>query len=280
MNRQELEKKALTFEYLQKINFILRKIRLNDKGMFETASSAEQVEEKVLGKLTVEKVDFPNDGGVFTYYEGLPKMKGFPDGETVERIDEAKKMVMRILWGIYRSSKIKFIFALPVMQTLCENLILSYWEYIKSYRFKPERYCTAVREFYRVFDLLHTWKRVDGESDLWDMIRDDFCITMESDDAYRYRLQIVLPELNKENLRKNPVKELKRLIKLLSDREENEGMKDKWRLVSKYFFLIKFKPKLFKKFIIFLLSLNLEELKMDEDDTYHAKTKVLFNWET
>jgi len=277
MDKKEQEEKALTFEYLQKLNFILKKIRLNDKGMFETATTEEQAEQKTNGKLIVTKVEFPNEGGIFTHFEGVPFMKGYPFGDDVERVDEAKKMAMRQLWGFYRMPKWKFIFLLPVFGVFTKSLVISYWEYIKKYRFKPIRYCQAVREIYTVF--LNLGRELKGEElELWEMIRDDVCLTMESDDAYKFRFQLIIVELNKDNLKKNPVKELKRLIKLLSDREENVGMKQKWTMISKYLFLIRFKPKVFKIFIKFLNEMNLDELKMDENDLCHAKTKVLFNW--
>jgi len=279
MTPQEQEKKALTFEYMQKINFILRKMRYEEKGLFEVVKQGEAPENR--GKLTVEKVDFPETGGVYTHFEGIPPMKGFPDGETVERVDEAKKMVMRILWGFYRMPKIKFFLLVLLrkqMETLAENLMVSYWEYIKKYKFKPIRYCKAVREIYRVFEEMGDPKGEEG-IDLWKMIRDDVCITMESDDAYRYRFQLAIADLNKDELKKNPVGEIKRLIKIISDREENEGMRDKYQMLSRYLFLLRFKPKLFKTIIEFLMRLNIDELKLDSDDLYHAKTKILFNWE-
>jgi len=277
MNRKEQEAKALTFEYLQKINFILKKIRLNDHGMFETASSNEDAEEKMVGKLIVQKVEFPDTGGVLTHFEGNPPMRGYPDGETVERVDEAKKMAMRMLWGFYKMPKIKFLLILPIANQIAENIIISYWEYIKKYRFKTVRYCQVVRELYRVFEIMGKDLN-ENEKEVWEMLRDDVCITAEGDDAYKFRFQIIIKELDKFNLKKNPIKELKRLIKLLSDREEHEGMKQKWEMLSKYLFLMRFKPKLLKVLVAFLVELDLDKLEMDENDLFHAKTKVKFNW--
>ena len=282
MNKQQLLEKAYTFEYLQKINFILKKIRLNDSGMFATKTKEEEEEEKknpdLPKKITVDKVEFPDTGGIRTHFSNTLPINGYPDGDTVERVDEAKKMVMRMMWELHHMPKWRLLFLLPTLKVIMSSWIISYWEYIKKYRFKTIRYCRTVRELYRVFDKLNPSKDREEGSDLWDMIRDDFCLTMEADDAYKYRFQIVFVHLNKDNLKKDAIKEVRRLLKLLADREEGESMKEKWGMFSKYLFLLKFRPKILKTLVAFLNELDLEELKMDDSDIVHAQTKVLFNW--
>lgn len=280
MKHKELLEKAYTFEYLQKINFILKKIRLNEQGMFATRSKEERENPDIPGTISVDKVEFPDTGGIKTYFSTTVPMNGYPDGDTVERVDEAKKMVMRMMWELYRMPKWRALFLLPLLKIIVKSWIISYWEYIKKYRFKTIRYCRAVREIYRVFNKIGLKIKNPADLEMWEMIMDDFCLTMESDDAYKYRFQLIIVNLDKDNLKKNPIKEIRRLLKLLADREEVEGMKEKWGMFSKYLFLLKFRPKILKTLVEFLQELNLKELEMDESDKVHAKTKVSFNWET
>jgi hypothetical protein len=279
MNQEK--QKAATFEYLQKYSFILSKMRLNGSGIFgeEKEVKKEATEEK--GKGIVEKVDFP-DKGLFTYYSNSKyPAKGFPDGESVERLDEAKKMLMRILQGFHGISKIKFLLLIifkSQIEKIAQSLIVSYWEYIKKYRLKPERYCNVSREIYRVFEKMTYGMKVE-HLELWDKIKDNVCMILEFDDAYRYRFQDIITLLDKTEFKRNPIKELKRLFSILEERELGQGMKDKWRMVKKFIFLLKFKKE-FKILKHFILQLNLEELKMDDADLYNASFKPTYKWDT
>ncbi|MEK6880631.1 MAG: hypothetical protein AABY22_13525, partial [Nanoarchaeota archaeon] len=90
-------------------------------------------------------------------------------------------------------------------------------------------------------------------------------------------LYLIAPgQLNKENLKKNLIAELKRLFEILE--KESPKMKDKWTSFKKGLWLLRFKPKLLAEIKDFLLELNLEELIMDEADKYHAAKKQMYDF--
>ncbi len=271
MTQEELkEAQAQAFEYMQKLNFIMKKIRLSESAMFETAPPSKSDNRKI-----VERVEFPNEGGTFTYFEGMKyPVKGFAEGESVERLDEAKKMLMRILKGFNGMSKFKFLFLIifkKQIEEISKSLVVSFWEYIKKYRNKEERYCVTAKELYDVF------KDIDIDIFYRDKIRDNICMLFEYDDAYRYRFQYIIEKLNKEEFKKNPIKELKRLFTILEETETEDSMKAKWRMVRKFIFLLRY-TKYFKTIKEILLKIDNIKIKLDEADLYHARVKPTFKW--
>jgi hypothetical protein len=274
-DKEKTEAKIQTFDFLQKLNFIKKKIRLSEEGMFETVKPEPDPLKK-----SVEKIDFPKEGGIFTYFEGIDlPVKGYADGETVERVDEAKKMAMTMLWGLFRMSKIKFLLLLIFkrqIEELGESLIISFWEYIHKYRPKENRYCKTVREILLLFET--TDYDVENKV-LWHRIKDNICMVLEYDDAYRYRFQDIVEELNKEDFAKNPIKEMKRLFNIIAEREDSDVMRNKWKMISSYVFLLRLKPFFFKKLVEIVSLMELKEVKMDEADRYHAKLKVSYDFD-
>lgn len=279
---KELVIKGLKFEEIAKIDYVLKKIRLNEKGLWETWQGEPPPPLPGDERLEIENIVFP-EKGVLLYFKGIDlPAKGCFEAEAQRRVDEAKKLMMGFLKEISKISKIKlalfYLFFRKEIERILKGFISSYWETIKNYRFKPERYCQAVRELLRVFEEINSG--LEGEEkEFWEKVKDNLCLTLEIDDAYRYRFQLAVGQLNKENLRKNPVKELQRLFQDLMDRETAPEMKAKWRMFQKYVALLRFSPRIFEKIIRVLELLNLGEIKMDEADMYFAKKKLGFNWE-
>lgn len=277
--KQEIERdKAGAFEFVQKINFILAKIRETNVGMMETKPSTDP------NKQTIIKVLFPPEGGVITYFAGLEHpAKGFCYGETVEAVDEVKKTMMAFLTGFFESiskSKLRtLLFALifrKQFETIIRRMVIQLDYRIRRIRQKPERYCISGREFYRVFDLMAIWYpkyAIEIKS-----FRNIFCMGWEYDDAYRYTGQDVLPELNKDRARKDIVGEIKRILDLALERD-NRGLFIKFLQMRKLLFLLKFSKSIRTMVERFFLELNLDRIKMDEDDKFHARYKENYDWD-
>jgi hypothetical protein len=282
-NKREYEKaSAEALEMLRKIDFIIRKQRESNLGMemFRKVS-----DEKKEGKLTksISKVEFPKDGGIISYFsnEEYP-MKGFSCSETVENVDEMKKQGMALLKrlkGILSGNKVKAtLFYLVFRKQINEvgkGFIESLWFLIRRYKSKPFLYCKCVREVYRVFNIFILIEKEDSK-EILAKIRDLTCMTLEFDDAYRYRFQDILSEVNIEQLKKDPVKELNRLLDILISRDES--LKEKWQMVQKFVHLIRFKKDLRVFITRFIDELNMDEIRMDELDLYHCETKQAYLW--
>lgn len=217
---------------------------------------------------TLIEVRLPKEGGIYSYFEGdeFPH-KGFPDVDTCNRLDDVKKLMMAIILILhsFASSYLGFavlvfsyIFLKKPLQKSTEKLIGYFHGTLEPHLLNPIRYCVAVREIYRAFDEKHL------------RIRNLLCMILEFDDAYRYRFQYTLGEINSENLRKNPYKELSRLIQIVVDREKEPRLRDTFKKLKKFLFLASF-FKVRNEIMKILLRLDPDKLKLDEGDRYYAQ---------
>ena len=275
--RQLEEQKAGAFEFMQKINGILAKIRVSDSGMMETKENTDP------NKQVITRVLFPPEGGVITYFDKLEHpCKGFCYGETVETVDEVKKTLMSFLTGFFESmtkNKIKtIIFALlfrKQFEIIAKRLVIQVDYRMRRVLQKPERYCICSREFHRVFNQMINW--YPEHKDAIQSLRNIWCMALEYDDAYRYTLQDVLVEFNKDNARKDLVKELKKMIDVILERDDR-GLSVKFSKIRKLLFLLNYSKRIKQMVERFFLEINLDIIKMDEDDKFHACFKEDYNW--
>ena len=276
--QQAQEDKAEAFQFIQKINFILARIREENVGIMETKPSTDP------NKQTIVKVLFPPDGGVITYFDKLEHpAKGFCYGETVETVDEVKKTMMAFLTGLFESlskNKIRTIlfvlFFRKQFETMARRLVIQLDYRMRRVRQKPERYCISAREFYRVFNLMATWYpkyKTEIES-----FRNIWCMVWEYDDAYRYTGQDVLPEFNKDAAKKDIAGEIKRMIDLILERDDR-GLFIKFLQMKKMLFLLRFSKSTRIMIERFFSAIDLDRIKMDEDDKFHARFKVDYDWD-
>ncbi len=211
-------------------------------------------EEKKSLSLTLKGVLFPENEGVLTYYNELENpFNGFIHWESVEIVDETKKFVMKFF-----RNKILFIFFL-----FYSELILSAVNaHLKKIKNKPNRYCKFVRELYKNFK--------KGRENL----RDFFCMFLEYDDIYRFISQDILSELNKDNVKRNVIKELLRLCNILEERDLKGIFKEKIKDVKKGIRLLYFSRRLRNEIREMLLGINLDNVKLDKGDKEIAILKA------
>lgn len=227
---------------------------------------------------TLQKVEFPPNGGVYTWMSGHPyPYKGFPYYDFVDRVDLFKKISKNFLSGLYHAlkgrNKLWFVLLIPglwFLKPLIRTGIYIFYRIMDRYRLKPTRYSDAVREVYRAFSY-----KSPGESSRTSefriMIRNSLCLLLEFDNAYRYRFQDTIGEFNCENAQKNFAKEIVRLLDLMSSRERTQTVKDTWYLFRKFVPLyLRFDKEL--KIIIrdALFQLDLQKIKLDEIDIYYC----------
>lgn len=219
------------------------------------------------------KVEFPNAGGVLTYMEGHEyPYKGFPYFEFVDRIDLMKKLTRSQLSGLYHALKkrnklqLALLFLVPwFFKDFLRAQLYTYYRLIERFRVKPIRHCDAVRELHHSFG-------ASDEPDLKRQLRDTLSMVLEFDNAYRFRFQDVVVELDKDTLRRRPVKELRRLIGILSARERSQEIRDTWTLVSLFTrFYLPFDRELRELLRDALLRLDLEQVKLLPGDQHYCE---------
>lgn len=179
---------------------------------------------------TLRKVEFPEEGGVFTWMENFEfPYRGYPYYEFVDKIDVVKKITRSFASGFYHAVKGKnilwFLLLIPsawIAKAIVRAGVYVLFRIVERFRIKTSKYCRFVRELHRAFSV--------NESEFAGQLRDLACMVLEMDNAYRYRAQDILVEMDKIALVKNPNKELIRLLKLMSEREKQQTIRDTWTL--------------------------------------------------
>ena len=219
----------------------------------------------------LKQVVLPKEGGILTYYEGgeHPR-KGFPHNDTLERVDEIKKFFKGLAFGFigFRGRIILLVFLLLFRKRLTKSIrtLLSEVQGIFMFHLlKPERYCICVREVYQA---------IPDDT----RVRDILCMVLEFDDAYRYRFQDIVGELNKNSFARNPIKELDRLLFLAYTRESDVRLQRTWKNMRQLLFCSFFFRDIRNQIIEFFRRIDPEKVKMDEADRYQASFKDGYKW--
>lgn len=218
------------------------------------------------------KVEFPEEGGVLTYMEGydLP-YRGFPYFELVEKIDVIKKLARAFLSGVYHALKAHWWLipllapALLVARDLISAGLYTFYKLIDRFKLKPIRLSQAMRSLHNSFS---SQKIKDAKIDeIRIMLRDIICHILELDNAYRFRAQDLVEELDKTNLNKNPIKELNRILTIAQGRETTQEISDTWKLLKLFnSFYLRFDRKMLYLVKNVLNDLDIDKFKLTPED--------------
>ena len=253
----------------------------NARLMHEIVRSMREIpvleSEKPTDNNALTQVEFPEEGGILTHMTNHEyPYRGFPYFEFVDKIDTFKKLSRGILSGLYHSlkgSKLKLLLAFPLL-FVCKDLVsaglYTYHNLIVRLRVKSHLYSTAIRELYRVFDLPR--EKEDLKTlELRMMLKDLFCMVLEFDNAYRYRFQDIIVELDQGAIKKDTVKELLRLLDVMSPRENDQKVKDTWylfKLVVRFY--LKFDKRLTKMLADVLSNIDLKLVALTPEDKHFS----------
>ena len=221
----------------------------------------------------LERVEFPEAGGVLTYMGGMQHpYKGFPFFEFVEKIDLIKKTQRGLMSGLYHALKkrhwwqlIRLTLVPFFFKDFIDAFIVMTHRHIDRFRMKPQRYSDCIRELHRAASLEFAGESIEEREKRF-MVRDIVCMFLECDNAYRFRFQDVITELKKDNL-KNPTREILRLLGLMMEREKTQEIKDSWRLIK--FFLpwyLRSNPSVSRYLRTMLLEVDVAKCVLDAGD--------------
>lgn len=213
----------------------------------------------------IERIEV-TENGVTTCVQGEDyARKGFAHAPTVRAVSVVKKAVISVL-RIIESAPYLLPFLLLAKKPILREFAKYSHRVLRDYYFKPQFYLTSSKEIHRVGMGIEMKNR----EMLFNLVM-FFVMLFEYDDAYRFRLQFALENLNKENLKKSPKKELRRICDILSEKEQNEYMKKKWQTVKR---VMIFAPKSLTKV---LLDVNMDKVRMDAGDLYFANRLIDFD---
>lgn len=230
-------------------------------------------------------VEFPKEGGMLTYFKGEKQpWKGFMSKEPIfygpiDALDTAKTIVLSAI-KFLTSKPFRYFLPIFLSKRIRWSALAELTEMIdaaaEKYYLKPKLFCTAVREIWRVFNPLpiDNYKELSHYDIRTRTLRRFLmfaCMTLEFDDYYRLAVQDGLSELNKENLKKNPAKELIRIIRVIKSRDKMSSNAPKWQTIERAIWLgSKVFGKEFKKITNLIGRLDLEKIKLDGIDWYHC----------
>jgi len=232
------------------------------------------------------KVEFPKEGGILTFMEGHDEpYRGFPFHEFVEKIDIIKKIVRTSLSGAYhamkKKPKILFITLLPalwVLKPVVRIMIYVFYRMVERFKIKTIRYSQPIREIHRAFSYDNfNEKFIDREFRL--QFRDLLCMTAEFDNAYRYRMQDVLPEMDKKALKSNDLREYTRLLDIMVSREKSQDIRDTWKLLKFFIkYYLRFDKKMRRMLLTVLLELDMQEIELKKEDKHYCEPRTDYNF--
>ena len=232
------------------------------------------------------KVEFLEEGGVLTWMEGHEyPYKGFPFYEFVDRIDYMKKLTRSFLSGLYHSFKpirkvwiLTLIPSIWVSKILLRAIIYTFYRMIERFRIKSHRYCKSVRELYRAFTYEDPSEK-SQDTQLRLQLRDLMCMILEFDNAYRYRFQDIMEDLDILVIKEKPLNEIIRLFDIMSSREKTQEIKDTWTLIKSFvYYYVKYDKSLLKILANTLYRINTEKAILDEGDRHYCEKRTDYNF--
>ena len=240
----------------------------------------------------VEEIIKPETGGTFTKFYGCSKLlKGNIDVNLVKELGMAKAMIssipreiliksflfksVLILMAIF--SRKRFYYYLKIYSEIIINNFFSSFPLVKI----PEKqWGDFTKELKRALEYSlqknNSYKTDIGE--FFKNLGDFIYIFMEADTGYRFPAQDTLPNLNKENLRKSFYEELNRLLLIPIKRTNHENQYNKYIYIRKVILMSMILPEVRNIFKDFLLELNLDKIRLDDDDWYFCLQRKHHNY--
>ena len=229
----------------------------------------------------LQRVEFPVNGGIHTYMEGHDfPYRGFPYYEFVDKVDTLKKVSRSVLSGLYHGLKGKNRLLLLTLipsswffKYLVRSVIYAFHRIVYRFKVKQKLYSQSMRELHRAFSIDRDRERIQT-IELRRQLRDILCMVLEYDNAYRFRFQDIVEELNKEDFKKNPAKEIVRLFSIMQTREKGQDVSNTWVLLKLFTHLyLKFDKEMRGILIDVVNALNIEEITLSDEDKHYCRPR-------
>ena len=159
----------------------------------------------ILRRSPIKRVELPKEGGIKTWIWGYDvPFWGYRNREqskVVEIVKRNLRLMVDMFFHSIKKNPLKIVFFKKRVKKFIDRwLLFAAWAF-RSYKYKPRLYSRPVRELYRVFNILIKRENNVKMKDRWRRARDVVCMILEVDQAYRYRAQDILSELNTEELK-------------------------------------------------------------------------------
>lgn len=209
-----------------------------------------------------EKFTYP-ELGFLSHYQGRP----YPNkGMTYTEATEANNMVKRAVIGLAMCLK-------PTWHPIrnCEVQLKRFLDYLYVPHYLHWRfYADSTRELFSASYMMMRKLSSQEKAYWWARIP---ATLLEYENSYRFRFQDICSIMDKEVLKKNPRRELKRVQKIYLAREKGSGdntVTDKFKMVFRLLRVLLLVPRFKKAFQFAVANCDFEKFKLDEADQYWA----------
>jgi len=208
---------------------------------------------KDLGLSNSSTIDWPSEGGIL--YCPKNQRFGFPGFPFPPAIDNTAIFKRFIINKLYRPWRLIF------WKEIDELMLVS----VERYFLKPDMYCRAVREMYRLGKLLYP------EEGIWDRRIHAVCSIFQWDPAYRFRVQMALARLRKNlGVRKG----INEILDFMEAGDNNVAVKAKYRKAKLLFNILLYWPPFYRKVKIVFDNLRNDKMALTEADRAFAFADV------
>lgn len=233
----------------------------------------------------IDKIDYPVGGGIFIYKYGgdvefgpkgeikvsnrvdfLYPEKGFPTPEACQAANIIKRMLIGQIRYLSKNwlAMISFLRIKNLQEWLREYNSVAHIA-LGPYFLKEERYQETCREMMKFIDI---FLKEIGIKQLTLECGKTIATLFEYDNAYLFIFKDLMNETSSEILQKTPIKEIRRLLNILLQRDIRESMAIRGKSFVFLLTLGLLIPRIRKAFRKALQSIDFKKLQMDEADRY------------
>jgi len=254
---------------------------LPNRDVYENEDTRKVISEEQHQEFILKHIDFRRDTGILVYYEGAeyPK-KGGAEPEALFAINIMKKILVHptkllLNWEFYPSILL-FLLKTKNGKANFLNKVLNVYNAISERAIDgviiKRCYMTPTA---KALDMLvyKTLLYIGVDEAISNKFARYFACLLEFDDAYRYRFQDVMTEINEVDLFKNPAKEFIRILKIYKSRDR-EDTSSKMAILEPAIHIL-FRLSWFKKaFMSALKDINIKDMKLDVTDIYWTNMRI------
>lgn len=251
--------------------------------------SADLFENPVLSSTTVlnqntttfllDHFEYPESGGILVYVQGTahPK-KGFPFPEAIKAVNEAKRVFIELI-KIFTIVPIiiPFLCLKSVFKKVIESYLRISLPIVSPFFLRRDKLTPVGKELY--YFVYHFLDSAGCDEDVAKNFGRVISAMIDYDDAYRYRVQDIFSETDRITLAKKPLREIYRLIKIYSKREENGQVSDnkrnrynsvrsRGRKIAFLLMMLLMVPKFRWAFKFSIIQSEFHRFQYDEDDIF------------
>lgn len=268
-----------------------------DPRIYEDKESVSPLDVAVVTDIPLyelERVEAPPTGGIFVYHKNVPyPQKGFITPETTITNDVVKRLLVnqlrfisnKVFWSVIFTStntKLKLLdtwirgFVDTAMKIL-DRIRHAYLDVDERGPNAPDKGAYLMREpLYSAPSraIIKMTRCFLSELGVDEYSRNKFALiigsTIEYDFAYRIREEDLASETTKEELVARPVRETRRLLKILAERESRPHLIEKMNKIMLPLIVILMVPRVRQAFRKALNEIDFKDLQYDDADRYHT----------